>query len=176
MLLGKVRNDHYMTRILETGAWRSCIACNAERRSAHVSAARTTEFIECQVCKASLTAESFNAAELRAWRKNRDLSRRAVCTKCREVRPRDCRVKTVTLQCSLCKKSLPMTMFDNAKVSEWRRSSATRQGAVRALHDADLGARSLAELHCLQRYHVVRTGQQGGQQGQHDRRHELPSM
>ena len=121
--LGKVRYERYMTRILEQGAWRSCIACNATtwsaRASRGVSRANTTDVMNCQVCKASLTADAFDAEELRVWRKNFHLSRDAVCTACKKIRPKNWRDKTVTLQCSLCKKALPMTMFDKAKVAFW---------------------------------------------------------
>ena len=68
LILGKVRTDRYMTRILETGAWRSCSACNVARRSARASKANTTDIINCQVCKASLPPDAFDADELRVWR------------------------------------------------------------------------------------------------------------
>ena len=86
--------------------------------------AQEFELIKCQGCTKSLPHEHFDPAELAVWRRNRHLSKKAVCSTCRTTTPKHWRDKSVTLSCSLCSKALPLTAFDLEMVKEWRRSDS----------------------------------------------------
>ena len=67
----------------------------------------------------------------------------------------------MTLQCSLCKKSLPMTMFDKAKVKEWLRADSLLFAECLACQPTRSDAQKYPCTKCKRKLPLGASGPQG---------------
>ena len=85
------------------------------------------KFVPCTRCDAVLWQSHYDQEKLRTWRKNRHVSRQAICPQCEQLSESQ---PTPPVKCVRCGYTKDVSEYDTAKMERWKRNCDVGRWAV----------------------------------------------